>query len=94
MHYFNKLLVKIKVWHLILFFFIINILFLNNFPFIHSDEPWLSGLSRQIWQSQSFQATEPFFDLKPRHPHALKIFFHSLQIFFLKIEYLKDYNKV
>ncbi|MFW5736813.1 MAG: ArnT family glycosyltransferase [Halanaerobium sp.] len=76
---------KIKAWHLVLFFFVVNLFFLNNFPFIHSDEAWLSGLSRQIIESKNFASTEPFFDLMPRYPHAIKIFFHLLQIIFIKI---------
>jgi len=75
---------KIKAWHLILLFFIINILFLTNFPFIHSDEAWLSGLSRKIMENSNLASTESFFDLLPRNPHALKIFFHLLQIIFIK----------
>ncbi len=75
---------KIKAWQLILIFFIINLFFLTNFPFIHSDEAWLSGLSRQIMLTGNFASTEAFFDLLPRHPHAVKIFFHLLQIIFIK----------
>lgn len=70
---------------LLIFYFIINLIFLNRFPFIHSDEPWLSGLSRNILEKKSFSVTETFFDLYKRHPHAIKILFHSTQIFFLKI---------
>lgn len=51
---------------------------------MHSDETWLSGLSRHILVTGDFSVTEPFFDLKPRHPHALKIIFHSLQILIIK----------
>lgn len=76
---------KIKAWQLILLFFIINLFFLTNFPFIHSDEAWLSGLSRQIMQSGNLASTESFFDLLPRYPHAVKILFHLLQIIFIKI---------
>jgi 4-amino-4-deoxy-L-arabinose transferase-like glycosyltransferase len=75
---------NIKAQNLILIFFIINIFFLTTFPFIHSDEAWLSGLSRQIMESCNLAATESFFDLLPRHPHAIKIFFHLLQILFIK----------
>lgn len=60
-----------------------NLLFLDRFPFVHSDEPWLSGLSRAMLESGSPAATEPFFDLKPRHPHAIKSLFHLLQMPFL-----------
>ncbi|TDO89259.1 dolichyl-phosphate-mannose-protein mannosyltransferase [Halanaerobium saccharolyticum] len=76
---------KIKAWHLIIIFFLINLFFLNNFPFIHSDEAWLSGLSRQIMETGNLASTEAFFDLLPRHPHAVKVFFHLLQIIFIKI---------
>lgn len=86
---FKKILNKIKSWHLILLFFLINIIFLENFPFVHSDEAWLSGLSRQIMKTGNLSSTERFFDLLPRHPHAVKIFFHFLQILFIKI---LDYN--
>ena len=77
---------NIKVIHLILvIFFISNLFILTNFPFVHSDEAWLSGLSRHIMESKSLEVTEPFFDLKPRSPHAIKIFFHFIQIIFIKI---------
>lgn len=82
---FENFLIKIKSWHIILFFFLLNIFFLENFPFVHSDEAWLSGLSRQIMQTGNLSSTESFFDLLPRHPHAVKIFFHLLQILFIKI---------
>lgn len=70
---------------LIILYFIINMIFLTKFPFVHSDEPWLSGLSRNIMAEKSYSATETFFDLYERNPHAIKIIFHSLQISFLKI---------
>lgn len=76
---------KIKAWHIILIFFIINLSFLTVFPFIHSDEAWLSGLSRQIMVSGNLASTESFFDLLPRKPHAIKSFFHLFQIIFIKI---------
>lgn len=61
-------------------FFIINLATLTRFPLIHSDESWLAGLSRTMMETNSFGATEPFFDLKPRYPHAIKILFHLLQM--------------
>ncbi|TDQ00049.1 dolichyl-phosphate-mannose-protein mannosyltransferase [Halanaerobium saccharolyticum] len=76
---------KIKAWNLIVLFFIINLFFLKNFPFVHSDEAWLSGLSRQIMQTNNPASTEAFFDLLPRNPHAIKILFHFLQIIFIKL---------
>jgi len=61
-------------------FFVVNIFFLSQYPFVHSDEPWLSGLSGAIIEAGSFITTEPFFDLLPRYPHAIKVLFHALQI--------------
>lgn len=66
-------------------FFIINLLFLTYFPFVHSDEPWLAGLSRNMMESGNFSVTERFFDLYIRNPHAIKILFHSLQIIFINL---------
>ena len=77
---------KLKFIHIILLvFFILNLFILTNFPFIHSDEAWLSGLSRQIMSTNSLKVTESFFDLKPRSPHAIKVIFHFIQIIFIKI---------
>lgn len=76
---------KFKAQSIILLYFILNLFFLKNFPFVHSDEAWLSGLSRQIMETGVLASTESFFDLMPRHPHALKILFHLLQIVFIKI---------
>lgn len=87
-----KYLKKIKpIYIIIIIFFFTNLLFLTNFPFIHSDEAWLSGLSRNMLQKNDLSVTESFFDLYPRHPHAIKLFFHLIQIAFMKI---MDYNIV
>ncbi|SCZ79425.1 ArnT family glycosyltransferase [Acidaminobacter hydrogenoformans] len=59
---------------------LLSLFWLTRFPFVHSDESWLSGLTRQIMTQGSFQVTEPFFDLYPRNPHAIKLLFHSLQM--------------
>jgi len=64
-------------------YFVVNTLFLSQFPFIHSDESWLSGLTRAFIGFKSVTVTEPFFDLLPRFPHAIKIVFHILQMPFL-----------
>ncbi len=61
-------------------FLIVNLLFLARYPFVHSDESWLAGLTRNIMQQNSFAATETFFNLKLRYPHAIKQFFHLLQM--------------
>lgn len=75
---------KIIIFYLICYF-LLNLLFLENFPFIHSDEPWLSGLSRSMLTQRDFSVTEPFFDTYERHPHAIKLVFHWLQMIFIKI---------
>lgn len=64
----------------ILVFCLVSLCFLERFPFVHSDESWLAGLSRGMLKTGSIGATEPFFDLKPRYPHAIKTLFHLLQM--------------
>lgn len=80
-----QLLKKNFLYILLLIYVLINLYTLEIFPFVHSDEAWLSGLSRNIWEQKDFSATEAFFDLKIRNPHAIKILFHSLQIVFMNI---------
>ncbi|MEK6264485.1 MAG: glycosyltransferase family 39 protein [Clostridium sp.] len=75
----NKILII-----LVFIYFLVSLSFLTQFPFVHSDESWLSGLSRNILDTKIFSSTETFFDLYPRNPHAIKIFFHSIQIIFIK----------
>ncbi|TCL44549.1 ArnT family glycosyltransferase [Harryflintia acetispora] len=70
---------------LILLFFLLNLCFLTRFPFVHSDESWLAGLSRNMMEQRSLGVTEPFFDLKARYPHAVKSLFHLLQMPFLRL---------
>ncbi|MFZ5966149.1 MAG: ArnT family glycosyltransferase [Bacillota bacterium] len=65
-------------------YFVFHVLTLTRFPFMHSDESWLSGLSRNILDTGSYASTEAFFDLKTRYPHAIKILFHSLQVLFIR----------
>lgn len=64
----------------ILVFCLVSLCFLERFPFVHSDESWLAGLSRGMLKTGSIGATEPFFDLKPRYPHAIKTLFHLMQM--------------
>lgn len=81
-----KYLKKVKpIYIIIIIFFFTNLLFLTDFPFVHSDEAWLSGLSRNMLQKNDLSVTEPFFDLYPRHPHAIKLLFHLIQIAFIKV---------
>lgn len=65
--------------------FALNLLFLTSYPFVHTDEPWLSGLTRTMMEEKSLNATEDFFDLYPRHPHAVKILYHIFQIPFIAL---------
>jgi 4-amino-4-deoxy-L-arabinose transferase-like glycosyltransferase len=70
---------------LFIIYIAINLFTLTRFPFVHSDESWLSGLSRNIMEKGDYSVTESFFDLKDRYPHAIKIIFHTLQIIFIKL---------
>lgn len=80
---------KIKTDKLIyiylILWFLINIFFLTEYPFVHSDETWLSGLSRSMIENNTLASTEDFFDLYERNPHAIKILYHKIQIIFIKI---------
>lgn len=67
----------------IICYFIISLYTLTKFPFVHSDESWLSGLTRNMMESGNLGVTETFFDLKPRFPHGIKMLFHLLQMPFL-----------
>ncbi|MDF2521242.1 MAG: hypothetical protein K0R84_1870, partial [Clostridia bacterium] len=79
---------KIEIYIVILIaalYTAVSLATLTKFPFVHFDEPWLSGLSRNISFNGDFSVTEPFFDLWDRYPHAIKIIFHSIQIIFMKL---------
>ena len=56
--------------------------FLELFPFVHSDEGWLAGLTLNMAEHLDFSVTESFFDARPRFPHAIKIIYHALQMVF------------
>ena len=72
------------VYLFILLYLVVNLLTLMDFPFIHSDELWLRGLTDEMVFKRSFLVTEPFYDLYPRIIHPFRWFFHSLQaLFFL-----------
>ncbi len=66
-------------------YFLLSLTFLIEFPLVHSDESWLVGLTRNMAENGSFSVTEPFFDARPRYPHAIKLLFHALQMLFLQI---------
>ncbi len=67
------------IYLFLILFFIGNLLFLTSFPYVHSDESWLSGLSRNIITQRNISVTEPFFDAYQRNPHAIRLLFHLLQ---------------
>lgn len=58
---------------------------LKTFPYVHSDESWLSGLSRTILDKKTFNTSEAFFDTYPRAIHGLRLVFVAFQGFFIKI---------
>lgn len=60
-------------------YFFVSVFFLTDFPYIHSDEPWLAGLSRAMLVDWDFSLTEPFFDTYQRYPHGIRILFHGIQ---------------
>ncbi len=60
-------------------YILFNICVVVYFPPVHSDESWLSGLTRAWLNQRSVTVTEPFFDLYPRAPHAIKILYHGAQ---------------
>ena len=72
------------IWIYLAVYFALNALMLDRFPFMHSDESWLSGLTREMAVS-GLDATEPFFDLLPRHPHAIKTLYHLMQMLFIGV---------
>ena len=81
-----NLLLKFKQKYIILLliiFFIVNLLFLSSFPFIHSDEAWLSGLSRTYLETGAMNYT--FFDIYPTAHHTMKMVFILIQSAFIKI---------
>lgn len=75
---------KNAIWIYLSVYFAVNIFFLVQFPMMHSDESWLSGLSRAILQ-RGADTSEPFFDLLPVYPNAMSIIFNAIQIFFISV---------
>lgn len=73
----------LALWGFVLVWLSLNLLLLTRYPLVHSDESWLGGLTRNMLAQGSPGVTEPFFDLKPRYPHAIKILFHLLQMPFI-----------
>ena len=70
----KKILWRLAAAGYLLLFGVISLCFLESFPFVHSDESWLAGLSRAMLEEKSIRVTEPFFDARPRYPHGIKLF--------------------
>ncbi len=68
-----------------LLYVVIQLPILTAFPFVHSDETWLSGLSRTMLHESDIAVTEYFFDIYERNPHAVKLLFHLLQMLWIKL---------
>ncbi len=64
----------------LLIYSIINLFTLTAFPFIHSDEAWLAGLTHDYIKYKTIFVSESFFDLMPRTVHTLKSFYHLAQM--------------
>ncbi|WP_373484582.1 ArnT family glycosyltransferase [Acetobacterium sp.] len=73
------------IYWLLGLYFLVNLLFLTAFPYVHSDESWLSGLSRHLAVTGDIGVTEPFFNAYERHPHAIRLLFHLLQAGFMQV---------
>ncbi|MBN2794618.1 MAG: glycosyltransferase family 39 protein [Clostridia bacterium] len=76
---------KYALFVVISLYFILNFVTIMTFPFVHSDETWLMGLSKTALEHKSFQVSEPFFDLYPRAIHGLRVVFISLQSLFISV---------
>lgn len=82
----SRLISKKNIFYMLAAVYIaVNLATLTSFPFVHSDEAWLSGLSRNILEKGDYSVTETFFDLLERNPHAIKIIFHTIQLLFIKL---------
>ncbi len=78
---------KNSIYFIIAVYFLLNLCFLESFPFVHSDEAWLASLTRAMTEEGSVSAVEDFFILTERHPHAIKTLFHLLQMPFISISF-------
>ena len=80
----NRNFAKLLIITIILYIFV-SFLFLDDFPFVHSDETWLGSLSNEMLEKATIRTTEPAFDLYPRNPHAIKLIFNFIQIIFIQL---------
>lgn len=70
---------------ILMVFFIINFVTLTDYPFIHSDESWLSGFTRTVLEEGTFKSSEYFFTNYPRPIHGMRIIFTGLQALMIKV---------
>ncbi len=70
------------IWIYLAVYGAVNLLFLTQFPMMHSDESWLSGLSRAMLEGGLTQ-TEPFFDLLKAYPNTMSVIFNAIQMAFI-----------
>lgn len=78
--YLNMILIFLVIGYLVL-----QLTTLTAYPYIHSDESWLSGFSRTALDKGTFSTSEPFFDLYPRAVHGLRVIFSIVQIIFMSV---------
>ncbi len=81
----NRMSPQITLFIYLLLWFAGNLLFLDSYPFMHTDEPWLSGLTRTMMAEGRLDVTESFYDLYERHPHGIKVLFHLLQMVYIRV---------
>lgn len=66
-------------------YFLVSLSTLTDYPFVHSDESWLSGFTRTALSEGTFKTSEYFFTSYPRPIHGMKIVFTFLQALFIKL---------
>lgn len=71
-----------------------HLLTLARFPLVHSDEAWLAGLTRTMLSEGSLAATEEFFALYPRFPHALRSLYHLVQMPFIAFGFTPSMSRL
>lgn len=74
----------VPAFYIMVYVFVSSV-FLTRFPFVHSDESWLAGLSENMLANNNPAVTEPFFDAKIRYPHAVKVLFHFMQMVVIRL---------
>lgn len=78
---------RLIVGILLLLYTVVSLATLAGYPAVHSDEVWLASLTRSMIQERSLAATEDFFSITPRYPHAIKTLYHLLQMPFIAISF-------